>query len=65
MANGPCVKCGCWDLDQLEVDHIDPNTKVSHRVWSWSKERRENELAKCQVLCRACHLTKTCGEGYY
>jgi 5-methylcytosine-specific restriction endonuclease McrA len=55
--NGPCVKCGS-DKD-LEVDHIDPATKTSHNVWSWTLERRNAELVKCQVLCYECHLNKT------
>ena len=56
-ANGPCVQCG--SSDSLEVDHITPSTKVSHNVWSWSEERRKEELAKCQVLCKKCHGIKT------
>lgn len=55
--NGPCNKCGTWD--NLEVDHIDPQDKVNHRVWSWSDERRKEELKKCQVLCEECHKTKS------
>ena len=55
--NGPCVVCGSWD--NLELDHIDPQTKVSHRIWSWAKSRRNAELAKCQVLCTKCHDLKT------
>ena len=55
--NGPCVDCGTW-LD-LEVDHVDPSRKVTHRVWSWSVERREKELAKCVVRCHPCHESKT------
>lgn len=55
--HGPCVKCGS-DVD-MEVDHIDPDLKLSHKVWSWSKERREAELAKCQVLCGNHHKEKT------
>lgn len=55
--NGPCKKCG--STEQLEVDHIDPSTKVTHKVWTWSCERRKNELAKCQVLCKSCHREKT------
>ena len=57
--NGPCQRCGSWT--DLEVDHIDPTTKVSHSVWSWSKPRRMRELAKCQVLCRTCHQEKSTG----
>ena len=59
-ANGPCNICGSWS--QLEVDHIDPTTKIDHKVWSWTEIRRLAELAKCQVLCRTCHLKKTMAE---
>jgi 5-methylcytosine-specific restriction endonuclease McrA len=52
-----CVKCG--DNSQLELDHIFPESKLSHCVWSWTKERREQELSKCQVLCAACHQKKS------
>lgn len=54
---GVCVVCGT--TLNLEVDHKDPANKVSHRIWSWSKERRLGELEKCQVLCVAHHLDKT------
>ena len=57
LSDKRCVKCG--STTDLEIDHIDPSTKVSHRVWSWSAERRAIELAKCQVLCRKCHDEKT------
>lgn len=56
-ANGPCVWCG--STEALEVDHIDPTVKVTHNVWSWSRERREAELAKCRVLCGECHRERT------
>jgi hypothetical protein len=55
--NGPCKKCGSWE--NLEVDHIDPSKKVDHKVWSWSEERRNIELAKCQILCSPCHKKKS------
>lgn len=55
--NGPCVRCG--STNRLEVDHRDPTKKVTHLIWSFSKERLEAELAKCQVLCHDCHLRKT------
>lgn len=60
---GPCVRCG--STDDLELDHIDPTKKASHNVWSWRKERREAELAKCQVLCGVCHLAKSASELPY
>jgi hypothetical protein len=56
-ANGPCVKCG--SAEDLEIDHIDPSQKVTHRIWSWRKERRDVELAKCQIICKECHKRKT------
>jgi hypothetical protein len=57
MADKSCVVCGT--TKDLEVDHIDPTQKVAHRIWSWAIERRNAELAKCQVLCKAHHLEKT------
>lgn len=52
-----CIACG--SKRDLEVDHIDPRTKITHRMWSWSKERLAAELIKCQVLCWFCHFFKT------
>ena len=56
-ANGPCARCG--SKKNLEIDHRDPSTKLSHNVWTWSDKRRKEELAKCQVLCGSCHKKKT------
>lgn len=56
-----CAKCG--STNRLELDHIDPAQKVSHRIWSWSTKRQSEELAKCQVLCFECHLKKTLSES--
>lgn len=51
--NGPCRFCGSWE--DLELDHINPEQKITHLVWSMAKERREAELAKCRPLCHVCH----------
>ena len=61
LENGPCVECG--SDKNLHLDHIDPSTKVSHKIWSWSESRMLEELAKCQVLCRPCHEEKTAKEN--
>lgn len=55
--NGPCIDCGTWE--KLEIDHADASTKTSHRIWSWSKVRREAELVKCVVRCDPCHQVKS------
>jgi hypothetical protein len=55
-----CVRCN--SVEKLRLDHVDAKTKVrsgDHAIWSWSFERREAELAKCQVLCEPCHIIKT------
>lgn len=52
-----CAVCG--SSENLELDHINPFLKVSHKIWSWRIERRDEELAKCQVLCKSCHQIKT------
>jgi 5-methylcytosine-specific restriction endonuclease McrA len=56
-----CVKCD--STEDLQLDHIDPKTKISHRIWSWSKKRREEELKKCQPLCKKCHTDKSALEN--
>lgn len=53
FAGKVCAFCG--GTDRLELDHIDPADKVDHKVWSWRKERRDAELAKCRPLCVTCH----------
>jgi 5-methylcytosine-specific restriction endonuclease McrA len=55
--NGPCTKCLSWI--ELELHHKNPKEKVTHRIWSWSKERREKELVKCEILCHGCHKKET------
>lgn len=61
FADKCCVICG--STEDLELDHIDPNTKNLKRIgdiiWHWSEERRNAELAKCQVLCEVCHKEKS------
>lgn len=48
-----CIDCGCGSF--LELDHTDKKKKVSHRIWFWSKKRREAELVKCVVRCDTHH----------
>lgn len=65
-----CAFCG--STENLELDHIDPTTKdpylrrkSNHFIWRWSEERRNAELAKCQVLCHPCHVEKSRREGNF
>src|SRR5688500_10891301 len=54
---GRCRICG--SVHNLEIDHIDRSTKTSHKIWTWSRRRIEEELKKCQLLCETGHETKT------
>jgi len=56
---GKCNKCG--SVEDLQFDHIDPKTKSFPigTMWSVSEERFWNELKKCQLLCRKCHIKKS------
>lgn len=60
LSDKSCVRCG--STDNLQIDHINPEDKVTHNIWSWSWARIMIELAKCQVLCEDCHLKKTLAE---
>jgi len=51
---GECYFCG---TDQnIELHHIDPSEKESHKIFSWSDERIQDELKKCIPLCQECHI---------
>jgi hypothetical protein len=52
-----CALCGRRYPDvRIEAHHRDQSQKVSHRIWSWSEERRAAELKKCTPLCNECHI---------
>ncbi len=54
------LKCArCNSTKNLQIDHVDPRKKVSHRIWSWSDKRFKKEMKKCQPLCSGCHKAKT------
>ncbi len=58
-------KCNrCASTEDLEFDHVDRKNKVSHRIWSWAEHRIVEELMKCQLLCEACHASKTIEERF-
>lgn len=53
FADKVCANCGA--TENLELHHLDKETKVDHRIWSWAEDRRLEEIAKCIVLCDPCH----------
>jgi hypothetical protein len=68
-----CASCGFTSLrpGYFDLDHIDPSTKtteVSQLVGQLSPRRPDHreqflaEMAKCQVLCTACHREKSAAE---
>ena len=66
----PCVDCGEADLRVLDLDHEDPELKLSgvarllgmHVPW----ERIEAEIEKCSVRCANCHRRRTAEQlGYW
>ena len=58
LLGGVCVRCGA--SEDLEFDHIDPETKrfavgsCMSRAWAELVE----EALKCQLLCPTCHREK-------
>lgn len=49
-----CAKCG--SIKNLVLHHKNPDNKESHKIWAWSDERINKEVAKCEVWCSSCHI---------
>lgn len=47
--------CKCGSTKKLTLTRKDTRVKADHKVWSWSKDRREEALRKFTVLCVDCH----------
>lgn len=50
-----CCCFFCGSHDQIEIHHIDPTMKESHKIWSWTDDKIELELRKCVAMCHQCH----------
>lgn len=64
LLGAECVNCG--STDNLEFDHINRDRKddrhLLSQLWGSSWQRIEQELEKCQLLCKDCHWFKTATE---
>ena len=62
---GVCASCGT--TEDLEFDHVDPQTKVRsvNSLLSYRWECQLKELNKCQLLCSHCHQQKSKGDGSF
>lgn len=60
---GRCAACG--SKSSLEFDHIDASQKrysIAKILSTHSKQKVEEEMAKCQLLCTDCHMEKSLRE---
>jgi hypothetical protein len=62
LSDHPCVDCGNNDLRVLEFDHVrgekeDNIGNASQK--SWSIEKLQKEIEKCEVRCANCHRIAT------
>jgi hypothetical protein len=62
LLGGKCIKCN--STEDLEFDHIDPETKLFSigNIWWKSYTILLEEVKKCQLLCYDCHKEKTIKE---
>lgn len=59
LLGGCCSKCG--SLKKLELDHKDYTKKSFDisKLWNISYIKYNEEIKKCQLLCKSCHIKKT------
>lgn len=59
LLGNKCNSCG--KLDTLQIDHIDPTTKIytTKQIAGFGKVRLKEELKQCQLLCYECHKKKS------
>lgn len=60
---GKCVNCGT--TDNLEFDHKEAKDKAIalSKNPSMKEDKWQEELMKCQLLCKSCHLAKSLASG--
>ena len=60
-ASKGCTDCGEKDPIVLDLDHIDPNTKIHEpsSLGKYSWKTLKDEIAKCEVRCANCHRRRT------
>lgn len=63
ILGGQCEDCG--SVHRLQFDHRDPKQKMFTiaRGSSFSDTRFWEEIRKCQLLCRKCHVLKSKSDG--
>ena len=57
---GKCVDCS--SIEMLEFDHAvaaEKSFDIGPALGSWSEKRVADEMAKCVLRCRECHLKKS------
>lgn len=59
-----CSRCNV--TINLDMDHIDPATKIIKvsMLWTATEEKFWTEVKKCQLLCKDHHLEKTLAERF-
>lgn len=63
-AGKSCIDCGYnKHLFALDFDHLPEFPKIcnisSNQCLSWSKEKIDLEIAKCELVCANCHRIRT------
>lgn len=62
LLGNSCIKCGCTDIDLLDIDHINPlykTIRLSGKGLDGNWEKILNEIKNCQILCKNCHKIKS------
>ena len=61
LKNHPCIDCGYSNILALEFDHLrDKKFEIADKIsTAISKEKIQQEINKCEVVCSNCHKIRT------
>lgn len=62
LKDAPCTDCGGrFHSEAMQFDHLDSSKKFKmiSLMYTYCRERIDEEVAKCELVCANCHAVRT------